>query len=235
MIFTGLLAHRTMFSNMVSSFQYSRFLFMTLILLFVCAQAGCGNGRNEVSQEANQPGTSPAVLQNSQLTLPFTRSGLSTDQSVEARQQLSSRSNENPETLRDTQKMAQLSKLPHLSRMSQGDIAKLYDQLRKMSLSQRSEIFKNNLALMGLPTQQKYLLLEQLANIVPDETPAMFLVCTCKSGPRHAMCFKEVCTQTTAISSICEAICGTSNLSSSSCTPSSQCAASQPLHQNDGR
>jgi hypothetical protein len=180
--------------------------------------AGCSGNKNETLPATSHQAPPPIAIQDSLLTSPFGRprplGGQATAQNPNTA---------DTNTARSDEQLQRLRKLPQLSRMSEQDLFKLRNQLRQKSLSQRPFLLKNYTALAGLPTQQQELLLAQLADVMPDATPAMRVACTCKSGPKHEMCIKEECGETSALSMMCEALCGPANISSTSCMPSTQC------------
>jgi hypothetical protein len=193
-----------------------------MVLAIAVMLCSCRDHTDETSPSQNV--TPSTTIRNSLLASPFARPQSVTDEPAPQQRPLPAGDIENIETVRHAKQLAQLSKLPHLSGMAPDELLKLQQELRKKSLSQRPALLKNYPLLAGQPTQQKELLLDQLAKIVPNETSPVLLSCKCKSGPKREMCVKEECGETSALSSVCEAICGTLNVSSTSCMPASQCA-----------
>ncbi|MGJ7917145.1 hypothetical protein ACI48D_16940 [Massilia sp. LXY-6] len=200
-------------------------LFFALpLLIALLIFSGCSGNKNEILPAANESPSSSISIQDSILASPFVASQ-SSNTHFPAQQQRTEH-NANAEKINVLQRSEQLRKmheLAHLSMMSEENLLKLQNQLRAISLSHRLDVLNNYPEIAGLPTQQQQLLLGKLAEIVPDETPTMRVVCTCKTGPKHELCIKEGCAATFALSSICESLCGVSNISSTSCMPSIQC------------
>jgi hypothetical protein len=209
-------SRQKMLSNRVFHFPRSCLFLSILVLIAMLALGACSGNEDEASLVTNRPAQSSLAIKDSLPASPFAHALSSSEQTIA--------DVENGRTMRNAEQIARLRKLPHLSRMSERDLLNLQNQLRQTPLSQRSSLLKKYSSLVGLPTQQQQLLLGQLAEIVPDATPAMRVVCACKTGPKHEMCIKEECGETATLSSMCEGLCGATNISSTSCMPSTQCA-----------
>jgi hypothetical protein len=128
------------------------------------------------------------------------------------------------QALEDAMQLVQLAKNLYLSKMRQDEILAFRNQLKNKSAYEREALIDKFPSLSDLPVQQKQILLGQLAQIVPVETPSSVLTCVCENNLMREICVKEACGETHALAEICRTVCGSASRPIAACKASQQCS-----------
>jgi hypothetical protein len=185
---------------------------------FFLLLGSCGGDGNDTPPPASQRTTPSTEIKKA--PPPMAAAQSATEQSAPS----SPSSAENTEELKDSMQLAQLARIPYLSKMSKEEILAFRNQTRNKSPYQREALIDQHPSLSALPVQQKQMLLDQLAQIVPITTPSALLTCVCENDLMREMCVQELCSEAHALSSICKSVCGTASRPFAACKPSQQCS-----------
>ncbi|MDB5825374.1 MAG: hypothetical protein JWR21_4078 [Herminiimonas sp.] len=134
------------------------------MLAFSLLLAGCGGGVDKgTSPAASGPAPTEVAKQNFSGQSRLAASSAPTE-AISAR---SAPANEPAASSPDPARLAQIRALPHLSSLSDREKAGLLMLLPSQSPPQRQSLINMYPGLVGLPVQQKQVLLDQLERIVP--------------------------------------------------------------------
>lgn len=124
----------------------------------------------------------------------------------------------------ESKQLSKLRKVPYLSFLTDEELKGFLQQLQKKSPSQRASFYNAYPFLAGLPTQQRQVLNDQLANIVPVTVQAKRIVCNCGNDRVKEICLAEDCSEVGTVRSTCEHLCGAGAAVSTVCMPDQECS-----------
>jgi hypothetical protein len=124
----------------------------------------------------------------------------------------------------ESKQLSKLRKVPYLSFLTDKELKEFLQQLQKKSPAQRTSFYNTYPFLAGLPTQQRQVLNDQLANIVPITVQAKRIVCNCGDDRVKEMCLAEDCSEVGTVRSACEHLCGVGATVSTVCMPAQECS-----------